>query len=108
MFVQVFHAQTEDEIARGINFKPSTEQVQAAWDGEHDDVFYTEVAHVEAMNLDDAFILTNSIRQFWAGNAGVTSLPAAGERCRGTTLGDVMVSEGRAVYVDHDGYVQIK
>lgn len=65
--------------------------------------FYNEVATVDTDILDNAFTKTNS-PGVWGNNEGVTMVRRSGRGCRNTTVGDIMVQDGKHFLVTPLGF----
>jgi len=59
----------------------------------------------ETMDLDEAFESTQNIDYSWTLNKNIT---AKKQPCRSTSVGDVIVRNGKPFKCDHVGWVEIK
>ena len=78
--------------------------VQSVWEGFYSDIAYLPVALVDTDSLDAAFDLTNHLDESWTTNKGVSPLLT---KVRSTSVGDVMVQDGRMFVVSMMGFTEI-
>jgi hypothetical protein len=87
-----------------VIFRPSQEAISNVLNGKADGLFYDKVASVKATDLEQVFELTNSIDQYWGDNDDVIEY---GSQHRSTSVGDVVVTDGKFFYVDSFGFKEL-
>ena len=103
MQAHVYHLTAKTPEARRDLYFALTSTYEEIWAGKNDKAAYVKVAVVDG-DLDEAFELTNTIHQPWWKNAKVTPLLV---NTRSTSVGDVIVLDGKPWICDAVGWVEI-